>query len=152
MSDKATYCRKRGLNPGRSKRIFSKTSRPALGVTQFPVQWVSGFISGVRQSGGEFDPCSCWKVLVEFTYSLLHLRGLDGDRILFTYRFNKGGSFITVKGWELHANNSYLILMSIQHIRFTFILFYISMLWWSGTNEKLILPSLLKVRGNSDGY
>jgi hypothetical protein len=42
--------------PGRGKRFFSTASRPTLGPTQPPVQWVPGALSlGVKQSGRETD-------------------------------------------------------------------------------------------------
>jgi hypothetical protein len=42
----------RGSNPGRGKIfVFSKASRPALGTTQPPIQWVPG----VKRPGREAD-------------------------------------------------------------------------------------------------
>jgi hypothetical protein len=47
----------RGSNPGKAKiYLFSTASRPALGLTQTPIQWVLGAISpGVMWRGHEAD-------------------------------------------------------------------------------------------------
>jgi hypothetical protein len=44
-------------NPGRVKNfVFSTSSRPALGPTQSPIQWVPGALSpGVKRPGREAD-------------------------------------------------------------------------------------------------
>jgi hypothetical protein len=43
----------RGSIPGRGKRFFfsSKTSRPALGLTQSHVQWMAEFFPGDKAAG-----------------------------------------------------------------------------------------------------
>jgi hypothetical protein len=46
----------RGSNPRRGKRFFSTASRPVLGPTQPPIQWIPGALSpGVKRSGCEAD-------------------------------------------------------------------------------------------------
>jgi hypothetical protein len=50
----------RRSSPGRVKNfLFSTSSRPALGSTQPPIQWVSGFLSArVKRPGREADNSS----------------------------------------------------------------------------------------------
>jgi hypothetical protein len=45
----------RGSNPGRVKNfLYSTASRPALGPTKTPIQWVSGVLSpGIKRQGSE---------------------------------------------------------------------------------------------------
>jgi hypothetical protein len=49
--------RGRSSNPGRSKNfLFSTSSRPALGPTQTPIQWVPGVLSpGLKRQRREAD-------------------------------------------------------------------------------------------------
>jgi hypothetical protein len=49
--------RVRSSSPGRVKNfLFSKSSRPALGSTQPPIQWEPGALSpGLKRSGREAD-------------------------------------------------------------------------------------------------
>jgi hypothetical protein len=49
--------RDRSSSLGRAKNfLFSKSSRPALGATQLPIQWVPGALSpAVKRSGREAD-------------------------------------------------------------------------------------------------
>ena len=44
-----------GSNPG-GRRDFSHLSRPALGPTQPPVQWISGLSQGKERPGRGSDP------------------------------------------------------------------------------------------------
>jgi hypothetical protein len=47
-SGKATAWTLRCSNPGRGKRVFTETSRPALVPTQLPIQWVPGREEGLE--------------------------------------------------------------------------------------------------------
>jgi hypothetical protein len=53
---RAGWLRNRGSIPGRKKTIFSSASRPALGSTQPPLQWVPGAVSpGIKRRGLKAD-------------------------------------------------------------------------------------------------
>jgi hypothetical protein len=54
---RAGRMRSRSSSPGRTKNfLFSKSSRPALGSTQPPIQWVPRALSpGVKRTGSESD-------------------------------------------------------------------------------------------------
>jgi hypothetical protein len=54
---RAGRSRGRGSSPGSVKNfLFSTSSRPAVGSTQPPIQWVPGTLSpGVKRSGREAD-------------------------------------------------------------------------------------------------
>jgi hypothetical protein len=56
-SDYATCRTVQSSNPVKGKRFFCspKTSRPALGSTQPPIQWVLGFFPGVNWTGHEVN-------------------------------------------------------------------------------------------------
>jgi hypothetical protein len=46
----------RSSSPGRVKKFLFTSSRPALGSTQLPIQWVPGFFfSGLKRQGREAD-------------------------------------------------------------------------------------------------
>jgi hypothetical protein len=50
--------------------LFTTASRPALGPTQPPIQWVSGFISpGVKQPGREADHSPRSSAEVKYSWS-----------------------------------------------------------------------------------
>jgi hypothetical protein len=70
---RAGRLRGRGSSPGRVKNFhFSMLSRPALGSTQPPIQWVLGALSpGVKRQGREADhsPPTCAEVKKMLIYT-----------------------------------------------------------------------------------
>jgi hypothetical protein len=55
-SSNLLWPRGRSSSPGRMKNfLFSTSSRPVLGSTQPPIQWVSGAFTGVKRQGREAD-------------------------------------------------------------------------------------------------
>jgi hypothetical protein len=73
----------RGSIPGRSNRLFSTASRPAVGSTQSPIQWVPKVLSSrVKRQGSETDhsPPSSAEVKNDGSIlSLPHTSSLHGD-------------------------------------------------------------------------
>jgi len=69
FSDKATGWKIRGSNPGRDKYfLFSKTGRPALGSTHYPILWVPGFCPLCNCVGpNDHSPPSSTKVTNEWS-------------------------------------------------------------------------------------
>jgi hypothetical protein len=69
--------------------LFSKTSRPAFGPTQPPIQWVPGAFSGVKRPGFEgnyFAPCIA-EVKNEWNCTSpppVSLHFTDSDTVTFT--------------------------------------------------------------------
>jgi hypothetical protein len=61
-------------------RDFPHLSRPALGPTQPPVQWVPGLSRGERRPGRDADhtPPSRAEVKKEFSYTSIHPMGPPG--------------------------------------------------------------------------
>jgi hypothetical protein len=75
--------RGRSSSPGMIKNLLSsKSSRPALGFTQTPIQWVAGALSpGVKRPGHEADyslPTSVGgtKNINLYIHSPIHLQGV----------------------------------------------------------------------------
>jgi hypothetical protein len=68
---RAGRSRGRGLCPGKVKNfLFSTSSRPALGSTQPPIQWVRGALSpGIERSGCEADNSSPTSVKKMWIYT-----------------------------------------------------------------------------------
>jgi len=68
-------------------------SRPPLGPTHLPIQWVLGFFSRLKQPGYEADhiPPSNAEVMNEWSYAsalLAWLHGVDRDNFTFTFYYN----------------------------------------------------------------
>jgi len=67
---------------------FLHPSRPALGLTLPPVQWVPGFFPGLKQPGHEVDhsPQSSVEIKEWICVSPppMCLRGVDKDSFIFT--------------------------------------------------------------------
>jgi hypothetical protein len=66
--------------PGRTEKeylLFASTSRPALGLTQSPIQWVQGALSPVaKRSGHEADHSPPSSVKVKNGWSSLIKEGM----------------------------------------------------------------------------
>jgi hypothetical protein len=105
-----------GLNPTRDKRFFSfsEMSRPALGPTQPPVQWVPGFLPCGKLARAWFDhspPSTAW-IKNEWSYAFtspICLHGLE--------RWNFTLQWITSKISGLTDQKSCHIILPCSHER-----------------------------------
>ena len=74
--------------------VFSKTSKPALGPTHLPTQWVPGAISpGVKRPGRDVNhlPPSTAEVKNEWSYTSappICLHGVDEHNFILAFLFN----------------------------------------------------------------
>jgi hypothetical protein len=71
-------------------RGFPHPSRPALGLTQPPIQWVTGIFPGVKRPGGGVDHPPLCKAEVKERVEL--------------YLYSPSGSLWPVRRWPLHLS------------------------------------------------
>jgi hypothetical protein len=117
---RAGRLRGRSSSTGRVKNfLFSKSSRPALGSTQPPIQWVPGVLSpGVKRPGREADHSHPASAEVKNSPIRLHgvmLNSLSTRTILLKYGMEMTQR--TVKQWYLEGFHLHAIFSIIWLLR-----------------------------------
>ena len=91
MSDKATYWRKRSMIPCRGKIFFQNAQ---IGTWGYPASYSVGtevLLRGYSSLGVKLTTTAVGEFEWSQTYSFICLRGMDRNKITFTYRFSKVG-------------------------------------------------------------
>jgi hypothetical protein len=129
------------------KYVFFKSTRPALGPTQPPIQWVAGSLPGVKWPGRDVyhSPPSTVEVK-QYTYTLpVYLHGVDRNKFTF-FLFGGGGQ----KSCDPNCYTASLCLDSVNQFVLVFRIFRLFLLQFNSGWFQQLLD--LNVTGRKEFY